>query len=96
MSREGPMVETIVFEFQNAYVPIRGSAGEEASIFVGRPRDEIDRCFVQREVKDPLPLVVLFPPNEYLSIVAGGSKDVPVFRMCPRDTPHSAFVSITD
>ena len=44
-----------------------------------RPGYDVHRRRVQGEVRNFLPLRVLFAPDEYFTIVAGGREDVAVF-----------------
>jgi hypothetical protein len=88
------VVKTVVSEFQYADVAVGGGTGEQAPVFVRRPRDKVDRRFVQRKVEYSLPLTVLLSPDKHLAIIAGRREDVPVFGVGPGYTPHSTFMAI--
>lgn len=93
------MVDAVVFELEDADIAIRRCAGEEAARLMGRPRDNVDRGLVQREVVDSLPLAVLgalFLPDKDLAIVTGRCQDVTVLGMRPGNAPYGTFVTKWD
>lgn len=91
------VVDGIVLELENAYVAVGRSARKQAAGLVRRPRNNVDRCLVQREIVDSLPLVVLcslFFPEENFAVVAARCEDVAILGVCPGDAPNGAFVSV--
>ena len=72
------MRPVVVLELENRDVAIRGSAGEEATDFVGRPSDEVYTGVVESNFVDLLPLVRGFFPDEDLAVVGGGCEYVAV------------------
>jgi hypothetical protein len=71
----------VVLKLENRDVAIRGSAGEEAADFVGRPSDEVYAGVVESNFVDLLPLVRGFLPDEDLAVIGGGCEYVAVLRM---------------
>lgn len=95
MGGECTVVEIVVLELEDGDVAIRGCAGQQAAGLVGRPRDNIDRSFVQRKIENLLPRALLLAPDEDLAVVAGGGKNVAVFGVCPGYAPDCALVPIS-
>lgn len=84
MGVEGLVGPIVVAELENAGMAIGGRTGEEASAFMGSPRDHVDGGSVEREVEHFGPcaaahrrggILRLLSPDQDLAIVRGGSED---------------------
>jgi hypothetical protein len=93
MRLEDLVIHTVVFEFEDADIPIAACASQKTAGFVGRPGDYVYGCGVQGEIEDFGPGGAGFPPDEDFPVVAGGGEDVAVFGVGPGDRPYCSFVS---
>ena len=73
MGGESSMVDGVVLEFENADIAVGGSACEETSGLMGGPSNDVDGSFVEGEIVNSLPGVVLGAllfPDEDFAVVA--------------------------
>lgn len=78
MGVEDLVSPAVVAEFENRYMAVRRSAGEQASDFMRSPRNHVNGSGMKGEVEDFRPgaaanrgsgALVLFAPDEHFAVV---------------------------